>query len=80
MISKNPFHSSSLSPRRATSRKTERVEDNAKDFNVSFDNEFKRVVIHGVLHLCGYKDKTEDEASLMRYKEEEKINMFHVEQ
>jgi len=59
---------------------TERVEDNAKDFNVSFDNELKRVVIHGVLHLCGYKDKTEDEASLMRNKEEEKINMFHVEQ
>lgn len=59
---------------------TERVEDNAKDFNVSFDNELKRVVIHGVLHLCGYKDKTEEEASLMRNKEEEKINMFHVEQ
>lgn len=57
----------------------ERVADNAKDFNVSFEEELKRVIIHGVLHLCGYKDKSESEALLMRQKENEKINMFHVE-
>ncbi len=37
----------------------ERVEDNAKDFNVPFENELKRVLVHGVLHYCGYKDKSE---------------------
>jgi probable rRNA maturation factor len=57
----------------------ERVEDNAKDFNVSFDEELKRVLAHGVLHYCGYKDKSEEDALLMRTKEEEKIKLFHVE-
>ena len=57
----------------------ERVIDNAKDFNVSFDEELKRVIIHGILHLCGYKDKSPEDATLMRQKENEKINMFHVE-
>jgi probable rRNA maturation factor len=57
----------------------ERVEDNAKDFNVSFDEELKRVLAHGVLHYCGYKDKSEKDALLMRTKEEEKIKLFHVE-
>ena len=47
----------------------ERVGDNAKDFNVSFEEELKRVIIHGVLHYCGYKDKTDDDAKLMREKE-----------
>lgn len=58
----------------------ERVQDNAKDYEVSFNEELLRVLVHGVLHYCGYKDKTEDEALLMRSKEQEKINMFHVEQ
>ncbi|MEN2414556.1 rRNA maturation RNase YbeY [Flavobacterium mesophilum] len=58
----------------------ERVEDNAKDFNVSFDEELKRVLAHGILHYCGYKDKTDADAELMRSKEDEKIKMFHVEQ
>lgn len=59
---------------------TERVHDNAIDFNVSFDEELKRVMAHGVLHYCGYKDKSDSDAQLMRQKEEEKINLFHVEQ
>lgn len=58
----------------------ERVQDNAKDYEVSFNEELLRVLAHGVLHYCGYKDKTEQEALLMRTKEQEKINMFHVEQ
>ena len=57
----------------------ERVVDNAKDFNVPFDEELKRVLAHGVLHYCGYKDKSEEDALLMRTKEEEKIKLFHVE-
>ena len=58
----------------------ERVEDNAKDFKVTFEEELKRVIIHGVLHLCGYKDKSEEDAALMRSKENDKIKMFHMEQ
>ncbi len=57
----------------------ERVEDNANDFNVSFDEELKRVLAHGILHYCGYKDKSDSDALLMRAKEEEKIKLFHVE-
>ncbi|MFN4762046.1 rRNA maturation RNase YbeY [Gillisia sp. Q332] len=59
---------------------TERVEENSREFNVSFEEELRRVIIHGVLHLCGYNDKTEEESSLMRLKEEEKLKLFHVEQ
>lgn len=58
----------------------ERVLDNAKEYEVSFNEELLRVLAHGVLHYCGYKDKTENEALLMRTKEQEKIDMFHVEQ
>jgi len=57
----------------------ERVQDNADDFKVSFEEELKRVIIHGVLHLCGYKDKSEDDAKLMRSKENEKMALFHME-
>lgn len=59
---------------------TDRVTENAKEYNVDFSDELKRVVIHGILHLCGYGDKTESEAALMRQKEDEKIALFHVEQ
>ncbi|UYW01017.1 rRNA maturation RNase YbeY [Flavobacterium agricola] len=58
----------------------ERVADNATDFDVPFETELKRVLAHGVLHYCGYKDKTEKEEALMRSKEDEKMAMFHVEQ
>ena len=47
----------------------ERVKDNAKDFGVSFEEELNRVIIHGVLHYCGYKDKADNEAKVMREKE-----------
>jgi rRNA maturation RNase YbeY len=59
---------------------TERVSENADSYEVEFSEELKRVIIHGVLHLCGYKDKTPDQEKLMREKEEEKMKMFHVEQ
>jgi probable rRNA maturation factor len=58
----------------------ERVRDNAIDFNVPFEEELKRVMVHGVLHYCGYKDKSELEEKLMRSKEDAKIKMFHVKQ
>jgi len=58
---------------------TDRVEDNAKKYDVAFSNELKRVMSHGVLHLAGYGDKSNEEKRIMREKEEEKIKMFHVE-
>jgi probable rRNA maturation factor len=58
----------------------DRVKENAVDFNVSLDEELKRVMVHGVLHYCGYQDKSESDELLMRSKEDEKIKMFHVEQ
>ena len=57
----------------------ERVRENALDFSVTFDEELKRVLVHGVLHYCGFKDKSEEDEQLMRQKEDEKIKMFHVE-
>jgi len=59
---------------------TERVQENAESFKVNFDEELRRVLAHGILHLCGYKDKSEVEAEIMRSKEEEKMKLFHVEQ
>lgn len=58
----------------------ERVLENAEKFKTSFDLELLRVMAHGVLHLSKYKDKTKDDAMIMRKKEDEKIKMFHVEQ
>ncbi|WP_136468151.1 rRNA maturation RNase YbeY [Flagellimonas onchidii] len=58
---------------------SDRVSENARTYGVTFENELLRVMSHGVLHLMGYADKTEDEQSVMRTKEEEKIKLFHVE-
>jgi rRNA maturation RNase YbeY len=59
---------------------TERVKDNAQTFGVIFEEELRRVLSHGILHLCGFNDKTEEESLIMREKEEEKMKLFHVEQ
>jgi len=48
----------------------DRVKENALEFEVDFTNELHRVMFHGVLHYCGYKDKTESEKSVMRSKED----------
>ena len=55
---------------------TERVADNAKDYRVSFDNEIKRVMIHGILHYCGYQDKTTVQTDLMRSKENHYLELL----
>ena len=54
----------------------DRVGENAEAFGKSFENEFLRVLVHGTLHLCGYKDKTEDEAKTMRQKEDESLALL----
>ena len=48
----------------------ERVKENALQLGVSFKSELHRVIFHGVLHLCGYNDKTKAETEIMRGKEE----------
>jgi len=53
----------------------DRVTENAIDQNVSFEVELKRVLAHGLLHLIGYNDKTEDEQQLMREKEEAYLSL-----
>lgn len=45
------------------------VKNNSTTYEVSFHDELRRVIIHGVLHLCGYKDKSKKDAKLMREKE-----------
>ncbi len=48
----------------------ERVKENAILFNTTFTDEIHRVMIHGILHYCGYNDKTKSEKTLMRSKED----------
>ena len=55
---------------------TERVVENAKIFNVNYLTELHRVIVHGLLHLLGYKDKIEKDADRMREKENYYLNKF----
>lgn len=54
----------------------ERVRDNAKNLNQSFKRELHRVIFHGVLHLCGYSDKTAMAEQSMRKKEDFYLNQY----
>jgi rRNA maturation RNase YbeY len=56
----------------------ERVAENAIDFKTDFENELHRVMIHGVLHFCGYKDKSDTEERIMRQKEEECLRRLSI--
>lgn len=53
-----------------------RILDNASTLSQDFESEFRRVLAHGLLHLCGYKDKTKEEESTMRQKEDFYINRY----
>ena len=54
----------------------DRVRDNARTLGIPVKQELLRVIFHGALHLCGYKDKTPKEESLMRVKEEEYMRLM----
>ena len=58
----------------------ERVADNASKYSVSFEEELRRVMIHGVLHFIGYNDSNENEINTIRKKEDYALSMFHVKQ
>ena len=53
----------------------DRIKENAKLFNNSIENELHRVMIHGVMHLCGYKDKTPEDQNVMSAKEDFYLNL-----
>jgi rRNA maturation RNase YbeY len=57
----------------------DRVKENAKTHNQKTEAELSRVLAHGLLHLMGYKDKTKEESTLMRQKEEESINLYFTQ-
>ena len=57
----------------------ERVKENAKKEKVTVQDELRRVMAHGVLHLLGFKDKSEREAAEMRAQEDAALDLFHVE-
>jgi len=54
----------------------DRVKENAEKFEVKFEQELYRVMIHGVLHLCGYKDKSKSDSIIMRKKENASLLLF----
>ena len=56
----------------------ERVLDNSKTYGVEFEDELKRVMVHGLLHIMGYSDKASSDKSIMSLKENKAIKMFHV--
>ena len=55
------------------------VRDNAAAFGTTFENELQRVIIHGILHLCGYGDKTPEEAARMKSLENKYLDLFYNE-
>ena len=55
---------------------TDRVQENAKKYKQTFENEIHRVMIHGVLHLCGYNDKLAEEKQIMRDKENHYLSLL----
>ena len=57
----------------------DRVKENSEIFKTKLENELRRVMAHGILHLLRYNDKEGNEQEVMRKKENEKIEMFHVE-
>jgi len=55
---------------------TDRVKENSQLFATNYETEFLRVLVHGALHLCGYKDKTTKDTKLMRLKEDNYIKLY----
>ena len=78
VISFDDSHDTNLKGNVAIS--VDRVRENAKNLMLPFEEELRRVMIHGVLHFMGYKDKTKEQIANIRLKEEYALSMFHVKQ
>ena len=57
----------------------DRVRENAREYGSSFKREMHRVIFHGALHLCGYKDKKKDEEITMRKKEDKYLKLYGLD-
>jgi len=55
---------------------TDRVKENAKSLNINIKQDLMRVIFHGALHLCGYKDKNRNEIAIMREKENDLLKVY----
>lgn len=56
----------------------DRVKENATQLNLPFEQELHRVMVHGILHLLGHKDKTEEQKNEMRESEEASLSLLHI--
>lgn len=56
----------------------DRVNENASLYQVTSENELHRVMVHGVFHLCGYKDESDEDQKLMRRKEDEALDQLSI--
>ncbi|MEA5140774.1 rRNA maturation RNase YbeY [Arcicella rigui] len=56
----------------------ERIKDNSQELKTAFEDEFKRVLVHGLLHLCGYDDHSDEDELMMRNKEDFYIQQFSL--
>nr|MCU0361043.1 rRNA maturation RNase YbeY [Bacteroidia bacterium] len=54
----------------------DRVKENAATLEIPFQEELRRVMVHGVLHLCGYKDKSPEDRKKMRAKENKALDLY----
>lgn len=55
---------------------TDRISDNARKFNNSDEEELRRVMVHGILHLAGFNDRTDEEIALIREKEDFYLSLY----
>lgn len=55
----------------------DRIKENSQSFSTTFEQELRRVIIHGVLHLIGFGDKTEEEQKQMRQKEDQYLSLYN---
>ncbi len=56
----------------------DRIKENSKEYNTTFKSELERILIHGVLHLLGYKDKSKADKDLMTFKEDIYLNVLNI--
>jgi rRNA maturation RNase YbeY len=55
----------------------DRIKENAENYNKTFINELLRIIIHGILHLMGYDDKSDTDKKIMTSKEDESLNLYN---
>jgi rRNA maturation RNase YbeY len=72
-----PYHTEGMPLEGEIYISIDRIKENAKNYLQTFEEELLRVMAHGLLHLCGYDDKTEEQKISMSEKEDEAMHMFN---